>query len=60
MTNTREIEYISVMRGIASILVVIGHYLPENSPAWYETMNKFIYSFHMPLFFIISGYVYSI
>lgn len=60
MTNTREIEYISVMRGITSILVVIGHYLPENSPAWYETMNKFIYSFHMPLFFIISGYVYSI
>lgn len=39
-----------VMRGIAIILVVVGH-AGISSLEW-----NFIYSFHMPLFFFISGY----
>ena len=51
-----RIEYIDRMRGLAMMLVVAGHVLFYNgyasSPLCYA-----IYAFHMPLFFIISGYV---
>jgi fucose 4-O-acetylase-like acetyltransferase len=57
MENTR-LNFIDIARAICIILVVIGHYLPDNSPNWYVTMNDVIYSFHMPLFMFVSGYVY--
>ena len=44
---------ISIMKGIAIILMVIGH---AEAP-WYVT--NFIYTFHMPLFFIAAGYFFS-
>ena len=40
------------------ILVVVGHYIPDNSPAWYVMLHDVIYTFHMPLFMFTSGYVY--
>lgn len=40
-----------IMKGIAIILMVIGHCLP-----WGGMPVRFIYAFHMPLFFLISGY----
>lgn len=46
-------EYIDLIRGIGIILVVIGH---AGSPA---IVRKVIYSFHMPLFFILSGFLYN-
>lgn len=49
---------IDIAKGICIILVVIGHYHPENSPAWYNALIDIIYSFHMPLFMFASGYVY--
>lgn len=45
-------------RAIAIVLVVIGHYIPENSPNWYQWIHDVIYQFHMPLFLFVSGYVY--
>ncbi len=51
--NARS-SYIDIAKGIGIILVVLGH--TYGIPAMlYDT----IYSFHMPLFFIISGYVYN-
>lgn len=47
----RVIAY-DMARGIGIILVVIGHALPMDTYA-----RAFVYSFHMPLFFIISGAV---
>lgn len=44
---------IDVMRGIAIILVVLGHSIGNIE----NNFNKCILSFHMPLFFIISGLV---
>ncbi|MCM1152823.1 MAG: acyltransferase family protein [Muribaculum sp.] len=41
------------MKGIGIILMVIGH---AEAP-WYIT--NFIYTFHMPLFFIAAGYFFS-
>lgn len=42
-------EYIDILRGIAILLVVMGHCSPMN------ILNKTLLSFHMPLFFFISG-----
>jgi fucose 4-O-acetylase-like acetyltransferase len=44
------------MKGIAILLMVLGHSLPNSTIGDY--MRGFIYSFHMPLFFLISGYFY--
>ena len=44
---------ISVCKGIAIILMVAGH---AEAP---ELFTNFIYTFHMPLFFITAGYFFS-
>lgn len=49
---------LDIARGITIVLVVIGHYIPDNSPQWYVIFHRFIYSFHMPLFLFISGFIY--
>lgn len=49
---------IDIAKALCIILVVIGHYVPDNSPGWYIFMVQIIYSFHMPLFMFVSGYVY--
>lgn len=48
----KRVEWIDIFRGIAIILMVIGH---SNSP-----INGYIYTFHMAAFFFISGFVNSI
>ena len=45
----KRIDYIDIARGIAIICMVIGH-----NP-WNTTLTNVIYSFHMPLFIIVSG-----
>ena len=49
--NARYYE-IDVAKGIGILLVMLGHILPNNS-----FLRMIIYSFHMPLFFILSGLV---
>lgn len=53
------LEWMLIAKGIGIILVVVGHFHPEISPAYWSVINEVIYSFHMPLFFILSGYLYS-
>ena len=45
---------ISISKGIAIILMVIAH---AEAPGW---LCKFIFEFHMPLFFITAGYFFSL
>ena len=51
-----------IMKGIAILLVVLGHSVPDqasvNGIASYPLylMRTIIYSFHMPVFFFVSGY----
>lgn len=47
----QRIEHIDIARGIAIILVVLGHCCQSNDIA----LNRVILSFHMPLFFFLSG-----
>lgn len=49
--SKKRIQEIDILKGIAIILVVIGH---TRVPG-----NSFIYLFHMAVFFIASGYFYS-
>lgn len=51
MKNAR-ISAIDIVKGIGIVLVIIGHALPANS-----TIRYLIYTFHMPLFFILAGMV---
>lgn len=46
---------LDIAKGIGILLVVIGHL--HELPL---LLVKFIYSFHMPFFFILSGYLYNI
>ena len=50
--NNRRIQWIDALRGFGVLLVVIGHL----KPGWY--LEKYIYAFHMVMFFSISGYLY--
>ena len=63
--RTRE-KWVDDVKVIACILVVLGHFfqsmtkaniLPEND--LYQWFNTTIYYFHVPLFFICSGYLYQ-
>lgn len=60
LKNTYYFNEIDYMKGIAIILVFIGHaatasFLPR--PDIYEFIVQFIYMFHMPVFFFISGFL---
>lgn len=52
---TKRINEIDISKGIGILLVIIGHSLPEMS----ET-REWIYSFHMPLFFLLTGLVINL
>lgn len=45
--------YIDLFKGIGIFLMVLGHTIANN------TLEIWIYGFHMPLFFIASGYLYK-
>ena len=45
---------ISICKGMAIILMVMGH---ADCPG---VLSKFLYEFHMPLFFITAGYFFSL
>jgi acyltransferase len=50
-----RLEFLDVAKGLGIMLVLFGHILPSSTIVF-----KIIYSFHMPLFFIISGYLFNI
>lgn len=49
------INWINALKGIGIILVVLGHLLAKD----YPFVTPYIYMFHMPLFFFISGYLFK-
>ncbi len=48
--NPNRIEWIDTLRGLGIFFVFLGHTTLTTKPA-----DHYIYSFHMPLFFFISG-----
>lgn len=55
--SNKRIEWIDSAKGLAIFLVILGHCITRMGGSTLETFIRlFIYSFHMPLFFILSGY----
>lgn len=50
MMDINRLNYMDTAKGIGVILVILAHNLLPTS------LSNAIYAFHMPLFFIISGY----
>ncbi len=50
MTENERIEYLDIAKGVGILLVIIGHVELVAAP-----VRQYIASFHMPLFFLISG-----
>lgn len=50
MNNGNRKHWIDIAKGIAIVLMVLGH---TSIP---DTLSRFIFAFHMPLFFMASGY----
>lgn len=44
-----RLHWVDVARGLAMLCVILGH-------MGFDNLNIFIYSFHMPLFFLLAGY----
>ena len=66
----RRIGYIDQIKGLAIFLVVLAHVMAFTYQNWEVVLQhknvapllwwRIIYSFHMPLFFCVSGYLCSI
>ncbi|TDL51871.1 hypothetical protein E2R60_19895 [Paenibacillus dendritiformis] len=50
----KRIDYLDTAKGIGILLVVFGHALTVEDSA----IKVYLYSFHLPLFFFISGFLY--
>jgi len=59
--SKHRIEWLDTAKGIAIFLVVLGHVLrglPDagaNDTRWEGFLDSWIYTFHMPVFFLLSG-----
>lgn len=53
-----RIKYIDISRAFAIIFIVLGHTIVHSQHC--NLIFKFLYSFHVVLFFIISGYTFKV
>lgn len=62
LPHQRHMRDVDVGKGLAIVLVVFGHVVArDHRPAgndWYQAWNGMLYSFHMGLFFYLSGLVF--
>ena len=57
----KRVSYIDNLKALAIILVVLGHifvFFSQKYTDVYGILSYFIYCFHMPLFFALSGWAY--
>lgn len=67
--NDKRIPYISLLQAFAILCVIVGHvtrvyysqgaywHIPAYSSAFFDGLARFLYTFHLPLFVFISGYL---
>lgn len=55
---TKRINWIDWSKAIAIYLVVLGHLVSDRGSE--GMLHNFIYAFHMPFFFFISGYLFRV
>lgn len=49
-----QLKWVDILKGVGILLVVFGHMTPKAT-----FVNDFIFLFHMPLFFFISGFLFK-
>ena len=57
----KKINWLLILQGWAMLWVVIGHAFlgkPGEGPEWENALFHFAYSFHMPLFMLVSGWLF--
>lgn len=47
-----RVAYIDIARGLGILVIVLGH---NDLAGYHPLLHKFIYAFHIPLFFFLSG-----
>ena len=63
MSGKERLTDIDRAKGLAIFLVVVGHVVARQAPEgnqWYISLKEIIYSFHMPFFMYLSGFVFYI
>lgn len=55
MKQQQRIAWLDTAKGLGIIMVILGHCVYTSSIAW-----NTIFAFHMPLFFILSGYLFRL
>ena len=56
--HTERVDWIDALKGFAILLVIVGHLIQTNYQSGIgNTIFNIIYSFHMPLFFFLSGFM---
>lgn len=66
--SSRREAWLDGLKGFGILLVILGHVLSGYLDAWtfpeaygsFYPVRTWIYSFHMPLFFLISGYTFTL
>lgn len=53
METVERERALDVIKGVGILLVVVGH---TSCP---DVLKTWIYSFHMPLFFMVAGYLFN-
>jgi fucose 4-O-acetylase-like acetyltransferase len=56
---TRSVT-VDLAKGLAIMLVVVGHYDLAEAPDWWRSLHELIYTFHMPVFFVMAGYTWHV
>lgn len=55
LVDEKRFVWIDIAKGVAILLVIAGHLYPFGS-----LVRNIIYSFHMPIFFILTGYTIKV
>lgn len=53
VSGKRRIAYIDIAKGFAMLCIIAGHF-------GVYAADRFVYTFHVPLFFLASGYFFSV
>ena len=48
-----RIVWLDSLKGLGIFLVIFGHLLPAS------VLTQYVYAFHVPLFFVVSGYLFD-